>query len=158
VGRLFVSFFLGSAGYCVPVDNVLQIFRQQSILPAPRAEHFVKGVISLRGEVIPVVDLRARLGLPEEGGRRKSRIVVVQFGKRAYGLLVDEVREVLELEEESLDPERVTLPGVSPALLCGAARRADSVFFILDLEGIFAGGRAAVISSGEHGGEELSAQ
>jgi purine-binding chemotaxis protein CheW len=128
----YVSFTLGSIGYCVPVDNVLQIFKPDNILQAPDAPSFVLGVISLRGEVIPVLDVRARLGLThaEAGGRR--RVLVVEHSSRLYGLLVDEVREIVELDEEAGDGASSRREFVS-----GFARRLEERLPILDLTRVF---------------------
>ncbi len=99
----YVSFVLGDVNYCIAVENVQQILRQD-VLETPKAHPSIKGVISLRGEVIPVVDLRARLGLPDETTGRKRRIIVVEYGRNTYGLLVDGVRDVVELDDGKSSP------------------------------------------------------
>ena len=80
VGKKYVSFTISSVGYCVPLDNVVQVVQKQNVLETPGASPFVTGVISVRGDVIPVVDMRTRLGLSETRGHGKQRIVVIQFG------------------------------------------------------------------------------
>jgi purine-binding chemotaxis protein CheW len=125
----YVSFTLGGADYCVAVDSVRQVLRQENILDTPMAHPFVKGVISLRGDVIPVVDLRARLGLPAETAWRKRRIIVVDYGRSSYGLLVDEVRDIVELDDEKKGPHS--------DLVLAIGRSAERRFLILDLAGVF---------------------
>jgi len=99
----YVSFVLGDVNYCIAVENVQQILRQD-VLDTPKAHPSIKGVISLRGEVIPVVDMRARLGLPAETMGRKRRIIVVEYGRNTYGLLVDGVRDIVELDDAKDNP------------------------------------------------------
>jgi purine-binding chemotaxis protein CheW len=89
--------------YAVPVENVREIVRVRPITPIPRIASEVRGVISLRGEIVQVIDLRLRLGLPVAPGTKASRIVVVQVEDgRLAGVLVDEVREVLRVAENAI--------------------------------------------------------
>ena len=91
------------APYAVPVENVREIVRVRTITPIPRTASCVRGVISLRGEIIQVIDLRLRLGLPPAALAKSNRIVVVQTDDaRVAGVLVDEVREVLRVSESAI--------------------------------------------------------
>ena len=98
-----LTFVLDGAPYALPVERVREIVRIRPITPMPRVPADVRGVISLRGEIVQVVDLRRRLSLePVEPGRR-SRIIVVHGGDgRVAGLLVDAVTEVLSVDEAAL--------------------------------------------------------
>lgn len=104
--RELLVLWLDGDPYALPVERVREIVRLRAITPVPRVPEAVRGVISLRGEIVQVIDLRSRLGLPvaELGGRR-TRIVVLhgEDGQMA-GLLVDRVSEVLRLGEEALRP------------------------------------------------------
>jgi purine-binding chemotaxis protein CheW len=99
----FLTFTLDGAPYAIPVERVREIVRIRPITPVPRLPDDVRGVISLRGEIVEVVDLRRRLGLtPTEPGRR-SRIIVVHGSDGSIaGLLVDGVTEVLSVDESAL--------------------------------------------------------
>ncbi len=100
-----LTFELEGAPYALPVECVREIVRIRPITPVPRMPEEVRGVISLRGEIVQVVDLRRRLGLePVELGRR-SRVIVVHGGDgRVAGLLVDAVTEVLSVADDALRP------------------------------------------------------
>jgi purine-binding chemotaxis protein CheW len=137
----YVSFLLGADRYCVPVDEVVQIVRPEGILRVPKAPSFISGVINIRGDVIPVIDLKARLGVrgtserDSAGGRSASRarIIVITAGNRSFGLAVDEVREIVDIDE-SLD--RTEMPLENPArapFIHGAAAHDGGTFLILDL-------------------------
>lgn len=98
-----LTFELDGTPYALPVERVREIVRIRPITPVPRVPEYVSGVISLRGEIVQVVDLRRRLGFVPAEPTRRSRIVVVHGADgRVAGLLVDAVREVLSVDEESL--------------------------------------------------------
>ncbi len=100
-----LTFELEGAPYALPVECVREIVRIRPITPVPRMPEDVRGVISMRGEIVQVVDLRRRLGLePVEPGRR-SRVIVVHGGDgRVAGLLVDAVTEVMSVADDALRP------------------------------------------------------
>lgn len=103
--------------YAVPVENVREIVRVRPITPIPRTVSSVRGVISLRGEIIQVIDLRLRLRLPAEAATKASRIVVVQVEDgRVAGVLVDEVREVLRVAETAIGSPAAADAGIVVAL------------------------------------------
>jgi purine-binding chemotaxis protein CheW len=100
-----IGFRLAGTTYAVRVESVREIVRMRPITPVPRVAEAVRGVISLRGEMVQVIDLRRRLGLPAEEPTRASRIVVVHRADgRVAGLLVDEVREVLRIPADAMLP------------------------------------------------------
>jgi purine-binding chemotaxis protein CheW len=154
MGKRHVSFMLGGGSYCVPVDQVLQILRNENVLAIPKAPPFVVGVVNLRGDVLPIVDLRTRLGLQADEGNRRRRIIVVQLGRRTYGMLVDEVREILDLEEDAVTEEAATLFGVRAEFVRAVARRGEALYLLLDLPRIFSpGGTAAAADAIPSGAE-----
>lgn len=125
-----IGFQLAGTPYAVRVENVREIVRMRPITPVPRVAECVRGVISLRGEMVQVVDLRRRLGLPALEPTRASRIVVVHVSDgRVAGLLVDEVREVLHV------PADATLPPSGEAFAVDAlCARGEEFVSLLSLE------------------------
>jgi len=103
--RQLLTFEIAGTPYAVPVERVREIVRIRPITPVPRVPIEVRGVISLRGEIVEVVDLRRRLELEPVEPTRKTRIIVVssETGKVA-GILVDSVREVLRVSENTINP------------------------------------------------------
>lgn len=116
-----LSFELDGAPYAVPVDRVREIVRMRSITPVPRVPEEVRGVISLRGEIIQVIDLRRRLGLaPIEATRHTRLIVARDRDGRAAAMLVDAVREVLRVGADAIRVTDGSDSGVVEALCdCG---------------------------------------
>jgi len=131
--RQLLTFEVDSTPYAVPVERVREIVRIRPITPLPRVPVEVRGVISLRGEIVEVVDLRRRLGLEPIETRRSTRIIVVssETGKVA-GILVDAVQEVLRIPEDAINP---TSGGDSTAVEALCARGEEFVSLI-DLDRI----------------------
>jgi purine-binding chemotaxis protein CheW len=103
--RRFLSFELAGAPYAVPVERVREIVRMGPVTPIPRTSEDVRGVISLRGEMIELIDLGRRLGLGSIEPSRRARIIVIKTGDgEVVGLLVDTVREVLRVSAEEIQP------------------------------------------------------
>jgi purine-binding chemotaxis protein CheW len=129
--RELLAIELDATPYAVPVERVREIVRMRPITPMPRVPEAVRGVIALRGEVIQVIDLRRRLGLPVVEPTRRSRIVVLHAEDgRIAGLLVDAVTEVLRLPEHAI---RATAAGESDTVEALAAREGRFVS-LLNLE------------------------
>jgi len=137
--KRYVSFGLGGGRYCVPVEQVLQILRLEGLIEIPKPPPFVIGVLNLRGDIIPVVSLRARLELPREktarpaGDPRKRRVIITRVGGKPYGLDVDEVREIVEIEDDGITTDATTVLGGRAEFILGIARREEGVYMVLDL-------------------------
>lgn len=100
-----LAFELAGAPYAVPVERVREIVRMRPVTPVPRAPAEIRGVISLRGEMIELIDLRRRLGLGVVEPSRRTRIIVVKANSdEVVGLLVDAVREVLRISDDAIQP------------------------------------------------------
>jgi purine-binding chemotaxis protein CheW len=103
--RQLLSFELAGAPYAVPVERVREIVRMRPVTPVPRMPDEVRGVISLRGEMIELIDLRRRLSLGSVEPSRRTRIIVIKTSDdEVVGLLVDGVREVLRVSDEAIQP------------------------------------------------------
>ncbi len=96
------TFRIGGEDYAVDIMRVREIIHPLPITPVPRAPASVEGVVRLRGEVIPVLDVRKRLGLPASAPTRRTRFLVVNVARRRIGLVVDEVCEVIRVPREEI--------------------------------------------------------
>jgi purine-binding chemotaxis protein CheW len=90
--------------YAVDIMRIREIIRLPKLAPLPRALPFVEGVINLRGQVIPVVDLRKRFGLPPLENRESSRLLILSMAGQSLGLIVDEVTEMITVPVRELKP------------------------------------------------------
>jgi purine-binding chemotaxis protein CheW len=148
MGKRYVSFSLAEARYCVPVDEVLQILRLENLIEIPKPPPFVEGVINLKGEIIPVVSLFKRLEISSADGKaraqadpRKRRVVIIRLGSRSYGLDVDEVNEIVDIDEASIARDATSVFGARAELISGIARRGDTLYMVLDLQRVLGLGR-----------------
>ncbi len=104
VGQELISFRIGEQEFCVDIMAVREIRGWTQATPLPQAPSYVRGVINLRGAVLPIVDLSARLGLGDTEPSVRNVIIVVRIGSRLVGLLVDAVSEVLTATAEMIQP------------------------------------------------------
>jgi purine-binding chemotaxis protein CheW len=129
--RELLAFELDGAPYAIPVEHVREIVRIRPITPVPRVPEEVRGVISLRGEIVQVIDVRRRLRLAPADPTRSSRIVVVRDDEgRVAGILVDAVTEVLRISEDAICPASAGEPGAVESL----CKRGDQFVSMVDLE------------------------
>ncbi|NNL65403.1 MAG: chemotaxis protein CheW [Myxococcales bacterium] len=133
-----LAFDVGETVYAVPIERVREILRIRPITPMPHVPDVIRGVISIRGEVVEVVDLRRRMRLePIEADRRTRIIVVHGEDGRVTGCMVDQVREVMRVPEDSIQPAaEADLDSVS-----GLCRRGDAFVSMLDLDKVLNIGR-----------------
>jgi purine-binding chemotaxis protein CheW len=129
--RELLTFTLDGDRYAVPVEWVREIVRLRTITPMPRVPPEIRGVISLRGQMVQVLDLSCRLGVAAREPTRASRIIVLHGDHGAVtGLLVDSVEEVLRIAEEAIGPPQ-TGESHSVELLC---RHGDEFISLLSIE------------------------
>jgi purine-binding chemotaxis protein CheW len=122
----YLAFGLAGETYAVQIANVAEILRPPPITRVPRAPHTVLGVISVRGKLVTVVDLRRRLHLPPGAVDRKTRILLTDVGGgEQIGLVVDEVQQVWRLASEEIEPANV-LGGEQAAHIAGIGRPSAS--------------------------------
>jgi len=128
-----VSFLLDEVEYGVDILCVHEILRYPEITRLPNTPTFIKGVINLRGNVIPVVDMRVRFGFPEADITDLTRIIVVETEGKQVGLLVDNVYQVVRLAKDSIDPPSELITGVSEEFISGIGRLKDRLVVLLNM-------------------------
>jgi purine-binding chemotaxis protein CheW len=129
-----VTFRLGQEEFGLDVFTVQKILRHEPVTPVPRAPRFVEGVLDVRGEVIPVLDLRKRFELPRTDTDEDTRIVLVDFQGEPLGLVVDAVMEVLRVPETMLAPPPRYFKGLAQEFIRGIVRMDQRLVVLIDLE------------------------
>ncbi len=142
-----VVFELGDERYGLDIAAVYEIIRHQPITAVPQAPVYVKGVINLRGRIIPVVDLRDRFGMVQGELTKASRIVVAEASGTRVGLVVDGVSEVLMVPTDSIEPTPEVAAGVDASYQKGIAKLGDRLIILLELDGLFSGEGTALQTS-----------
>jgi len=133
-----VTFFLADEEYAVDVRLVQEIIRVSEITQIPRAPAFIKGVINLRGRIIPVVDLKRKLNLGDVEETRQARIVVVKIRERLLGLLVDGASQVLKVPVSTIEPPPEEVVEIDANYIRGVAKLEKRLIILMDLQKILA--------------------
>ena len=130
---LHVTFRVGTAEYALPAAQVLHLESFESATHVPGAPAYVAGLVQVRGRVVPVVDLRARFGLPSAERTLDNRVIVVQHGARIAGLLVDSAREVVRLDESSFAPPPEIIADQTTGFVTAVASVASRLLLLVDV-------------------------
>ncbi|MBP2001097.1 purine-binding chemotaxis protein CheW [Paenibacillus shirakamiensis] len=126
-----IVFKLANEEYGIEVEKVQTIERILPITRVPKTFSFVKGVINLRGVVIPVIDLRGRFGLPEADFTEQSRIIIVTAEDLEVGFIVDSANDVMDLNTDIIDAPPEVVGGIKAKYLDGVARVSEERLLIM---------------------------
>lgn len=132
----FLCFRVSDEIYGINIMDIKEIIKPREVTEVPRAPLFVSGVLSLRGTIIPVIDMRVRLGLARESNTGKERIVVIKNNNSLSGLLVDEVIQVVEVQLDAVEAAPTVLDGIDRDFISGLGRSGGRLIIILNLENI----------------------
>jgi purine-binding chemotaxis protein CheW len=129
-----VIFELAKESYGINIAVVESIIKMQAITQLPQTPAYVKGVINLRGSVLPVIDLRSRFELEAREHTRQTRIIIVTMGNIKVGVTVDGVSEVLRVSDELIEPLPPMVSSVNSVFLKGIVRFEDRLIILLELD------------------------
>ncbi|MBK8872068.1 MAG: chemotaxis protein CheW [Elusimicrobia bacterium] len=133
-GGKFLTLFLAKEEYGIEILKVQEIIGYMAITPVPRTPDYLRGVINLRGKIIPVVDLRLKLGLPPLEGQ--TCIIVVRARGLEVGITVDQVSEVANIADKDIEPVPAFGNGVATEDLLGIGKTGGRVRLLLDIDRI----------------------
>jgi purine-binding chemotaxis protein CheW len=142
-----VSFMIGNEEYAVDILFVQEINRMMPITKVPNAPEYVDGVINLRGRVIPVIDLRYKLGLSKKEHDNNTRIVVVEVKGKTVGFIVDAVKEVIRIPESITEAPPELVSGTNSDFIKSVGKLEDRLLILIDLEAILYGTAVEEISA-----------
>ncbi|MCB9480989.1 MAG: purine-binding chemotaxis protein CheW [Desulfobacteraceae bacterium] len=147
----YLTFFLESEEYGISILKIKEIIGMMPITSVPQTPEFVKGVINLRGKVLPVIDLRQKFGMSEMEYDDKTCIIVVELDMKTsviyVGIVVDSVSEVLNIKEEDIDDSVSFGVSVNTRFLKGIAKVDNSVKILLDIEKVFDDSEISVLNN-----------
>lgn len=136
-----LTFSLASEDYGISILKVKEIIGMMEITPVPRTPEFIKGVINLRGKIIPVMDLRTKFGMTEQEYDERTCIIVVEVimkgAQKLIGVVVDMVSEVVTLPNEQIEPPPEYGTSAEHNAILGIGKIKDKVVIILDIDEIF---------------------
>ncbi len=128
-----VSFNINDEEFGLDILKVQEINRMVEITRVPNTPDFVVGVINLRGKVIPIIDLRARLGMPEKAYNKDTRIIVVELEGKVIGFVVDKVNEVLRINKNITEPPPPMAGGINSDFITAVGKLENRLLILLDL-------------------------
>lgn len=138
VDQKLLTFSLGNEGYGISILKVKEIIGMLSITQVPRTPDFIKGVINLRGKIIPIMDLRIKFGMDEKTYNERTCIIVIEIKiqgvERLLGVVVDTVSEVINIDADDIEPAPQYGSQVEHNLISGMGKVKDRVVIILDIE------------------------
>jgi purine-binding chemotaxis protein CheW len=131
-GSKYLTFTIGEVCYGLDIRGVTEIIGLQSITPVPELPEYVKGVINLRGRVIPVMDVRARFRLKTQEYHDRTCIIVIEVNNASVGLVVDAVSEVINISDDDIEPPPTAGFATDSRCISGLGKVGDDVKLILD--------------------------
>lgn len=142
-GSQYLTFQLENEEYGLEILRVQEIKGYSKVTPLPNTPREVKGVMNLRGTVVPIIDLRSRFGLPEAEYTRFTVIIVVTVASKVMGLVVDAVSDVLNVGGDEVVPTPDLGAGVDTSYLTGIARTGNRLVTLLNIDRLVGAGKDA---------------
>ena len=130
----YLTFVLCGEEYGIKILKVREIIGIMNITPVPQTPYYMKGFINLRGKLLPVIDLRLKLGLQETDYTKEPCIIVLETKDKLAGVIVDTVSEVLDIHGEELQPPPVFKEGIKDGIFLGMAKIKNKVKILLDID------------------------
>ena len=135
--KQYIVVKLGNEQYGIDIQYVDNIVRMQKITRVPKAQEYYKGVINLRGEIVPVMSLRVKFELDEDAFTGKTRILILKLEQQSLvGVIVDEVREVVTLDTDSIEKVSYDPNDEKSTYLSGIGKNGDNLISLLNISGI----------------------
>lgn len=131
-----VSFSIGEEEFGVDITIIKEINRMVDVTRVPNTPIFVVGVINLRGKVVPIIDLRKRLGMPPREHTKDTRIIVVELETRTIGFIVDQVNEVIRINKNITEKPPQMVGSIDAEYITAIGKLEDRLLILLDLERI----------------------
>lgn len=141
----YLTFILEGQSYGLEIRHVTEIIGLQTITDIPDVPVFIKGIINLRGKVIPIMDVRSRFSMPARDYDERTCIIVIQVRDSAVGLLVDTVSEVIDIADDAIEPPPSVGGSSGSGFIRGVGKSEDSVKLLLDAERLLYGDEMAAV-------------
>ncbi len=132
----FLTFALGKEAYGIEILKVREIIGLVEITTVPQTPDYMKGVINLRGKVIPIIDLRLRFSMPEAEHTQETCIIVVEVDTAQIGIIVDSVSEVTDIKGEDIEDATRFRQGIDTKFIMGLGKTKKKIIILLDIEGV----------------------
>lgn len=145
-GQQYVTFYLNEEEYAIDAINVQEIIELANITKVPHLPGYFKGVINLRGNIIPVVDLKLKLGMASGAYKKHTCVIVTEFSGGVMGLIVDAVSDVLHISEDAVSATPSFGTSVKTDFIKGMGRIGDRLALVLDVDRVLTEEEAGIIT------------
>ena len=137
ITKQYIVVQIGNEKYGIDIGYVDNIVRMQKITRVPKAQAYFKGIINLRGEIVPVMSIRTKMGLENDVFTNASRIIILKIEDRgALGIIVDEVNEVVTLSEDEIDKTSMSSTNVKESFINGIGKNGDQLISLFEINAI----------------------
>lgn len=130
----FTIFKIGNEIFGIGIERVVEILKAQKIFTIPGLPQFLSGVMTVRGNVVPVMDLRCRFGMKPSGN--KERVIIVRYGKEKIGFLVDDIKEILSLSPDEIRNPPSIFKGFKTEYLTGLGKQGERIIILLNIDNL----------------------
>lgn len=127
---------IGNEQYGIDISNVDNIVRMQKIIRVPKAQHYFKGVINLRGVIVPVMSIRLKMQLEDDQFDNRSRIIILKMDQALIGIIVDEVKEVVTLENSDIEKMAYDSKDERISYINGIGKHDGELISLLDINSV----------------------
>lgn len=135
--KQYIVVKIGNEQYGLDISYVDNIVRMQSITRVPKAQTYFKGIINLRGEIVPVMSIRLKMGLADDEFTDASRIIILKIEEQGIiGIIVDEVKEVVELAAEDIDHSTKTAKNDKNSFISGVGKHGNELISLFDISAV----------------------
>lgn len=135
--KQFIVVKIGSEQYGIDISYVDNIVRMQKITRVPKAQNYFKGIINLRGEVVPVMSIRTKMGLEPDEFTDASRIIILKIEQQgSLGIIIDEVKEVVTLGEEEIDKVAGSAKDEKSSFINGIGKNGEELISLFDINAV----------------------
>ena len=137
ITKQYIVVQIGNEKYGIDIGYVDNIVRMQKITRVPKAQAYFKGIINLRGEIVPVMSIRTKMGLENDVFTNASRIIILKIEDRgALGIIVDEVNEVVTLSEDEIEKTSMSSTNVKESFINGIGKNGDQLISLFEINAI----------------------
>ncbi|MFB1051210.1 chemotaxis protein CheW [Paraliobacillus sp. JSM ZJ581] len=132
----YIVFQLQGQSYAASIQQIVSIELLQEVVALPQASEFIDGITTLRGEVVPIIDLKTRMGLMRSQKTDQTRVLLSNVNHVQVGFVVDEANDVIDIDASTIEDAPTTIKGVNGNFLKGVAKLNDRLLLVLDLKHI----------------------
>ena len=132
IGIKVVTFYIGEELFAIDINHIDMVVDYNKAIKIPEAIDYIEGIVNIRGEVMPLINLRKKFVLPDFEDKSKAKIIIVKIDNQKIGLLVDDVKEVTSVEQSEIN-ETPDLEGVKVDYLSGIIKKGDTMILLVDV-------------------------